>query len=350
MQPEDSDSPDTPPAVARERQLIRKLSDPVVAVSVSGGEPVVRAVNEAFACTFDVDRESVHDTPPGSVLFGSAGSDRLSSELDGLGRSDEQFSFDVRPFRDEDRVFHCTVSRSPAKPAGGDDGVRPIGWWLIFEEVTDAGTVEERRRERETRDAVIRHVSHDVRNPLEIANIHLEAAQETGSEIHFERVSEALDRIEQLVSEVLTLPVSESRPETREPERIHEVAREAWETVNTGAATLSVDEDLPTVEVNAAQLRTLFENLFQNAVKHGGADVSVSVGRMTGGIYVADDGAGLPSDIGDDIFEPGRSADDRGSGLGLSIVAQVAEKHGWDVRATDSASGGARFEIVGVGT
>ncbi|TKX83579.1 HAMP domain-containing histidine kinase, partial [Halorubrum sp. SS5] len=37
-----------------------------------------------------------------------------------------------------------------------------------------------------------------------------------------------------------------------------------------------------------------------------------------------------------------------GTGFGLSIVAQIADAHGWDVRVTDGADGGARFEVTGV--
>ena len=63
------------------------------------------------------------------------------------------------------------------------------------------------------------------------------------------------------------------------------------------------------------------------------------------GFYVADDGPGIPADSRDAVFEPGYTTAAEGTGFGLSIVAQVAEAHGWDVAITESADGGARFEF-----
>ena len=46
------------------------------------------------------------------------------------------------------------------------------------------------------------------------------------------------------------------------------------------------------------------------------------------------------------MFEYGYSTEEEGAGLGLSIVEAVAEAHGWTVSVTESAEGGARFEIT----
>ncbi|PSP98487.1 hypothetical protein BRC94_08600 [Halobacteriales archaeon QS_5_70_17] len=48
------------------------------------------------------------------------------------------------------------------------------------------------------------------------------------------------------------------------------------------------------------------------------------------------------------VFEAGYSATQDGTGFGLSVVERICEAHGWDVRATESAAGGARFEITRV--
>jgi signal transduction histidine kinase len=94
----------------------------------------------------------------------------------------------------------------------------------------------------------------------------------------------------------------------------------------------------------------LFENLFRNAVNHGGGEVTVTIGEIADGFYVADDGAGIPDDERDDIFEAGYSTADGGTGFGLAIVKEVVEAHGWEIRVTDSEMGGARFEIIGIET
>jgi signal transduction histidine kinase len=75
--------------------------------------------------------------------------------------------------------------------------------------------------------------------------------------------------------------------------------------------------------------------------------VTVTVGGLPDGFYVADDGEGVPPADRDRVFERGYTTGD-GTGLGLSIVEQIVGAHGWSVRATESEDGGARFEITGV--
>ena len=58
-----------------------------------------------------------------------------------------------------------------------------------------------------------------------------------------------------------------------------------------------------------------------------------------------DDGPGIPEGEREQIFEFGYT-NDGGTGLGLAIVREIARAHGWEVRATESAAGGARFEIT----
>ncbi|PSP62672.1 hypothetical protein BRC73_00365 [Halobacteriales archaeon QH_7_66_37] len=76
--------------------------------------------------------------------------------------------------------------------------------------------------------------------------------------------------------------------------------------------------------------------------------VEITVGDLPGGFYVADDGPGIPADEREQVFKSGYSTSDDGTGFGLSIVAEIAEAHGWAVDAVDADGGGARFEITGV--
>jgi PAS domain S-box-containing protein len=66
------------------------------------------------------------------------------------------------------------------------------------------------------------------------------------------------------------------------------------------------------------------------------------------GFYVEDDGPGIPPDVRDAVFEAGYSTKADGTGLGLMIIREIADAHGWDVRVTDGSTGGARFEVRNV--
>ncbi|WP_255152489.1 hybrid sensor histidine kinase/response regulator [Halorarius halobius] len=190
-------------------------------------------------------------------------------------------------------------------------------------------------------------VSHDLRNPLNVASGRLELAREECDSEHLDAVGRAHDRMEALVEDLLTL--------AREGGTITEVteidvatfAQSCWENVATGDATLVVDTDA-TIRGDGSRLKQLFENLVRNSVEHGGDDVTVTVGDCEDGFYVADDGPGIPPNERDQVFEAGYSTQPEGTGFGLSIVRQVAEAHGWSVRVTDGPDGGARFEITGV--
>jgi signal transduction histidine kinase len=63
---------------------------------------------------------------------------------------------------------------------------------------------------------------------------------------------------------------------------------------------------------------------------------------------VADDGPGIPADEREAVFDAGYSTAEEGNGFGLRIVDQVVAAHGWEIAVTESADGGARFEITGV--
>ncbi|USZ69727.1 PAS domain S-box protein (plasmid) [Halorussus salilacus] len=202
-------------------------------------------------------------------------------------------------------------------------------------------------------------VSHDLRNPLNVAQGHLGLAEETGEQRHFEKAESALDRMESLIGDLLKL--ARQGQDVSETERVdlEAVVRRAWATVSTGDASLRVADGLGELEADDGRLQELLENLFRNSVEHAGGDVVVEVGPLGGpasddagrvaradGFYVADDGPGIPEADREKVFEHGHTTAEDGSGLGLSIVKSIADAHGWDVSAHESDAGGARFEIA----
>ncbi len=76
--------------------------------------------------------------------------------------------------------------------------------------------------------------------------------------------------------------------------------------------------------------------------------MTVTVGELDDGFYIADDGSGIPDEQREAVFGRGYSTGENGMGFGLYIVEQVAEIHGWEIHATESDNGGARFEVTGI--
>ena len=194
-------------------------------------------------------------------------------------------------------------------------------------------------------------ISHDLRNPLDVANVHLHEARKTGHAEHFDHLEAAHERMERIIGDVLTLTRGEDALNLASNVDIESVASDAWTTVDTETADLTVDEGVPMTSADRDRLMRLFENLFRNSVEHARPDaeepISVRVGPVDSGFYVADDGIGVSAADRERVFDPGytTATTSAGTGLGLTIVAEIADAHDWTVTLTDSAEGGARFEF-----
>jgi len=189
-------------------------------------------------------------------------------------------------------------------------------------------------------------VSHDLRNPLQVAEGRLELLKEDCETEQIAPIERALDRMDTLIEDILTLAREGDRVSELEAVDLREVCEACWQHVETAKATLEITTD-KTIRADRSRLQQLIENLVRNAVEHGGDDVTVTVGDLETGFYVTDDGTGIPADECESVFDAGYSTEDDGTGFGLSIVKQVADAHGWNITLTEGEVGGAQFEITG---
>ena len=212
----------------------------------------------------------------------------------------------------------------------------------------------ELRREKERSEVFASAVSHDLRNPLNVATGHLGMARrDRADDDHLAAVADALDRMEAITEDVLTIAREGATVESPEPVTLASLVEECWDNVDTTDATLQVR--LPegfTVGADPRRLRHVVENLFRNAMEHAGPRPTIELGALSEaeGFYIADDGPGIDPDSREEVFQPGYSTAANGTGFGLAIVGEMAGAHGWTVSATESADGGARFEFTGVDT
>lgn len=239
--------------------------------------------------------------------------------------------------------------RNRTAPVENSDGEITHGIALT-QNVTDQ--IERKRKlkaQNERLEEFASVVSHDLRNPLQVATGRLELAQSECDSAHLDDIAEALERSQALIDDLLTLAKGGDTVESTEPVSVSAEAEECWQVVPNAEATLVVDSDR-TVSADRSRLRRLLENLLANAVEHGGSDVTVTVGDLADGFYIADDGVGIPESEREDIFEAGYSTAEDGTGFGLRIVRQIVDDHGWEVQVTESDAGGTRVEVMGVDT
>jgi len=206
-------------------------------------------------------------------------------------------------------------------------------------------------------------VSHDLRSPLTVARGRIEllkASHDLDAE-HVDQIEFAHERMTEIIEDSLALARGGHEVTDTEPVDIESTAHTTWQTAGGSAARLVI-EKTDTIAADEDRLKRLFENVFRNSVEHGlandrteetpvesaeGSELTVTVGLLdsTAGFYIADDGVGVPASDRESVFEAGETGTGSGSGLGLAIVRRIAQAHGWEVKLTESASGGARFEF-----
>ena len=223
------------------------------------------------------------------------------------------------------------------------------------------------QRQNERLDRFASIVSHDLRNPLHIASTRAALAREEHDSEHIASVEDALDRMETIIEDTLSLARQGRTVEETEPVPLSKVASRSWDQVETRGAPLEILSD-SVVEADPDRLRNVFENLFRNAVEHGSTgsrppadDEAVAreaeggpepprvrIGTLESGFYVEDTGSGIPPERREEVFDLGYSSEPDGTGFGLAIVEEIVESHNWAIQVTESDAGGARFEITGV--
>lgn len=317
--------------------LFEQTTDCIVEGSIRDGEPIVHRVNEAFENVFGYTN---------SELRGENLNDHITP--DGKRKQVEAVDQEIRDGDVGPRVVTRQTADGPRDfllRATAGEGERS---YAIYTDITAQKERERQlQRERDRLDGLIGIISHDLRNPLNVAQGRVKLALEECDSDHLEVVAQAHDRMERLIEDMLSLARAGESLGDVEPVAIAELAESSWLNVETKSAELILEIE-STVNADESRLRQLLENLYRNAIEHGGDDVTVTIGGLDGGFYVEDDGPGIPKDERDEVFEAGYSRNEDGFGFGLSIVKEVAMAHGWDTNLSQGAEGGARFEFTGV--
>jgi signal transduction histidine kinase len=219
------------------------------------------------------------------------------------------------------------------------------------QDITDYKSYQQTLEQQNTRlEEFASVVSHDLRNPLHVAEGNVELAREEFDSKYLDTVTTALERANHIIDNVLWLARSGRDIGELSTVDVAATASDAWRITgqNHETASLSVagEDGRDAIEADADRLQQLFENLFRNSIEHGGEDVVVTIGWLSNGFYVEDNGPGIPDTERQSVFTAGYSTSENGTGFGLAIVKQIAEAHGWSVTVTTGPTGGARFEFT----
>ena len=201
-------------------------------------------------------------------------------------------------------------------------------------------------------------IVHEIRNPLSAIKgaaqiIEKEIPEDSSRRRFVTVIEEEVDRLNKLVSEFLTF----ARP--RQPEKRPSDLNQLIESVITFTSKEAtkrgvrlvpqLDEHLPTVEVDAEQIRQVLLNLIINAIHAMPEGGAVEVGSRRAGkaveLSVRDYGTGIDPTIRDKIFDPFFTTKPEGSGLGLSVAYGLIKQHDGEIELGAPDGPGSLFTI-----
>jgi two-component system nitrogen regulation sensor histidine kinase NtrY len=322
-------------------------------VLVVDAEATVTALNAAACRLLDVDAEAVWRRLD-EVLLGQGREEILVITQRLLsGRASRQQREVQLPSRGRDRHLAVTVVPLPG-PAGS-----PPGAVVILDDLTPLMRAQKVAAWGE----VARKLAHEIKNPLTPIQLSAQRIRKTylKSSPDFERVMtecttaivQEVDALKNLVDEFAQfarLPAVNLAPGS-----LHEVIDQTLSLYDGLFAGVVFERrlavDLPSVRIDADQMKRVVINLVDNAIeateKKGTVTISTEFDRAHARVRlgVADDGPGIPDDDRDRLFVPSFSTKKRGSGLGLAIVSRIIQEHQGVIRVEDNAPRGARFVV-----
>ncbi len=204
---------------------------------------------------------------------------------------------------------------------------------------------------------LLQDVSHELRSPLARLGFAVELARTTANrDAAFERIRKEVDRLTQLVNELLELTQSEGDPAAREMREVsvdavlREIVDDCQMEAQAQGCRIALEADEPvTLFGDAKLIRRAVENVLRNAIRHAPQDSAVNVRlqrrNSVAAISVRDFGPGVPNELLSEIFKPfvraesDRSRNNGGVGLGLSITQRAVHIHNGKVWAENANPG-----------
>jgi signal transduction histidine kinase len=194
---------------------------------------------------------------------------------------------------------------------------------------------------------LLAHASHELRTPLARIRMGVELLKEKDDPKRKSELERDIAELDQLIDEILLASRLDAVAEIDKREQVDLLALAAEECARYEDCALDGEPVL--VQGDARLLRRMIRNLLENAQRHGKPPINVSLRRMQdkAELCVCDHGAGVPEAERERLFEPfhrlpGATS---GTGLGLSLVRQIATRHGGSAGVRTGAAGGACINV-----
>jgi len=353
--------------LSQSEALHRSVVDAVDAFIVGlrpGGE--VRMWNRSAESCTELPGSAVLGKPFAALLVSDRAREQLERALERALDGDEigELELPVRAAHGPQRIVRWHLSRLPDH--GGEPLVLAVG-------VDHTNRIELERRAAEAEamaslGTLTTGLAHEIRNPLNAATLQLELLQRGADKLadaaardaiaeRVRIVREELSRLARLLDDFLRL----ARPRAIEQRTVDlrslvtEISRMHAPAAQQAGVSIELDlEDGPLeARGDAALLKQVLVNLVNNAIEamreqhHGRLVLGCHrKGETRVELSVEDDGPGIPEAIGDRLFAPFVTSKEAGTGLGLTIVKRIVERHGGAIHVASTPGHGAQIWVT----
>ncbi len=332
--------------IVQEKGFLEKVFEVLrEGIIVTGARDSIHYINQAACDFFGLDPKKaiqgkVSDLFPGIEW----------SEVTGTGGSVNR---DLVVRYPELRYLNFYIAPLASQDAGLPDNDLLVGYVIILRDNTRNRERQMKEIESEKIEAVkslAAGVAHEIGNPLNSLNIHLQVVErKVKKQVDPAVATDLLESLEIARNEIKRLDfivekfLNAVRPSRPNPQTIdlNDLIKDALNFIGPEVAdrriavTLELGEELPLLHVDQDQMKQVFYNLIRNSCQAMGTsgELTIRTGHTDENVYItfADNGPGIPADQVSRVFEPYYTTKKTGSGLGLLIVHRIVHDHGGEV-------------------
>jgi signal transduction histidine kinase len=268
---------------------------------------------------------------------------------------------------DGDNLEQPSPIASPARTSGapGISGER-VGHAIILRDITESRRSEQQTIESERLNALTllaAGVAHEIGNPLNSLNIHLQLIEREARKLHGAKGAELqesvevaraeINRLDSIISQFLRA-IRPTRPQLR-PENINSIVEEAVRFLAPEIKDRDIvveqelRSDLPLLELDRDQMKQAFYNVIKNSFeamkRRGILRIRSDMDESHVMVCFTDTGGGISAENLSRVFEPYFTTKTRGTGLGLLIVRRIVREHGGELSIESSEGKGLTLTI-----
>lgn len=244
-------------------------------------------------------------------------------------------------------LLDVTIQSQPGREPG-------VGFVLLLRDASEKRRIREQIRRADQLallGAMAARIAHEVRTPLATLRglaelLHADLAELDRPRQYLDCILRAVERQEQLVEKLLSFTHPE--PESWQPVLVHELLQSLIAAWPGRRPSLAVELPLAPVDGDPVLLSQVFTNLIQNALeasRDGEVAVQAVMDDGTVQVTVTNEGAAIPPELQERIFQPFFTTKPRGTGLGLAIARQVVEAHHGAIRVESDGRTATSFVV-----